>query len=218
MAHPRPMVALLAGMLLVIPARIAYADALEPVLLPGLFQLWGLVTIPVTILIAVIERPFVTQAGVTTQALFHSFCANVLSAIAGFALLFVIPDVNPDTFGWLILGAFALSIAIEGIYYQVLPQMRSRRIKWGMVALGNVASGCFLFSVTLIITGVGKESPRTGRRLAAYQKELIVLTAVAASVGFLFGLRRIVRRHRMVRTTKAPKIQRREEISSGFGI
>lgn len=218
MGRRRPRIALLAGLLLVMPAKSAYANALAPVLLPGLFQLWGLVTIPVTILIAVIERPFVTQAGVTSQALFHSFCANVLSAIAGFALLFAIPDVNPDTIWFLILAAFALSIATEGIYYQVLPQMQSRRIKWGMVALGNVASSFFLFFVTLIITLVGRENPHTGRRLLPYREELILLTAVAASVGFLFGLWRIARSRWMVTTTKAQKKGRREEISSGLGI
>lgn len=124
------------------------AAAQANVALPTLFYGLGgaAVTALMTLLAAVIERPFVTRAGVARLALLHSLLANVLSGSIGIlaiALLEAIDLPEPDsldlTMFLLLAIGLLISIVVEGLYYWLL-RRRAGGLRWRWVALGNVVS------------------------------------------------------------------------------
>ncbi len=132
-----------AGLLLLAPAA-AHGNTGVPLLFTSQGTLTMLLA---TVLVAVLERPFLSRAGVERRALLHSIVANVASGVLGFYL----PDLAsaarlpaPDDFiaalALLLLVGLALSILVESAYYWLVAGRGPRRLRWRWVALGNVAS------------------------------------------------------------------------------
>ena len=137
------------GGLLLLPIAPALANTTIPVLfgaMPGDdFVAW---TVLATMLVAVIERPFVTKAGVAKRALLHSTVANLLSMLLaplGIVATAVLPDYGrwsygDVAFGVTTLGGLAISIASEFAYYRLITRRGPTKARLAWVALGNAIS------------------------------------------------------------------------------
>jgi len=111
-----------------------WANAGTPILL----STSPLAMVVVTPLIAVIERPFASRAGVQKQAYLHCLIANVLSTLLGLVGLWEWYGSDFASTALVSLGmALALSIVSEGLYYRLITR---KAIRWIPVVLGNVAS------------------------------------------------------------------------------
>jgi hypothetical protein len=98
----------------------------------------------VTPMIAVLERPFATWAGVRTKAYLHCLIANVLSTLLGLVGLWEWYFEDFASTAYVSLGvALTLSIVSEGLYYR---RIVGKPIRWLAVVLGNV--------ITLIPLGI----------------------------------------------------------------
>ena len=179
---------LLGWLCLMAVARTVHANIIGPALLPGVVELFGLLAIPATILASFCERPFVRQAGVHQQALFHCFCANLITTGVGF-LLVPIGFTAIFTFGliWVLL-AIALSTWLEGVYYVKMGLVRGARLRWPWSVWGNVASAAVLMAVTY--AGHAIETPYRARLVEPYWWPLVMLTIGGSLFGFVLGLHR----------------------------
>ena len=79
-------VATLAVLTFAIPA---FANTIAPTAYfwPGVLPLTLGLALPATVLAAVLERPFVSRAGVTEHTLWYSLQANCVSPVLGFVML-----------------------------------------------------------------------------------------------------------------------------------
>ena len=150
MRRPTLRVALpLGGTLLLSPLAPAFANTTIPILfgaMPGDdFVAW---TVLATLLVAVIERPFVSKAGVAKRALLHSTVANLLSMLLA-PLAIVATRVLPEygrwsygdiAFGLTTLGGLAISIVSEFGYYRLITRRGPAKARLAWVALGNAVS------------------------------------------------------------------------------
>lgn len=132
-----------AGLLLLAPAA-AHGNTGVPLLFTSQ---GGLTMLLATVLVAVLERPFVSRAGVERRALLHSIVANVASGVLGVylpdlasAVRLPEPDDLTGALVLLLLVGLALSILVESAYYWLAAGRGPRRLRWRWVALGNVAS------------------------------------------------------------------------------
>ena len=187
----RKIVILLAALFIATVPQTARANIIGPALLPGVGQLFGLLAIPAAILTAYCECPFVRQAGVRQQPLFHCFCANLITTFVGFLL---IPISVPALFAigpiWVVL-LISLSIWIEGLYYRKLALIRGGKSSWLWIVAGNVASAVLLIVVSEAAYAI--ETPFRARRVELYWWPLMLATFAGGGVGFLLGLRRAIK-------------------------
>jgi hypothetical protein len=134
-------------------------------------------------LAAVIERPFVTRAGVTKHALWYSLQANFLSLLIGYATIPCAAHAIFDTGPLWSLFAITASIVSEGVYYQQR-WVPGEELKWGWVAVGNIVSSVVLLLLPPIALAVKSGQPDLERLLDPYQDRLF-WGSVAGSV-FVF--------------------------------
>ena len=187
----RKIMAVVAVLLVILLPRTACANVIGPMLVPGLAQLWGLVVIPATALAALCESPFVRRAGVQPQPLFHAFNANLTSTMVGFLLVpIALPAAYTIGLLWIPIGV-ALSIWIEGIYYQKSRTISPGGLRWSWLIWGNAASAVLLVAVSVVANAM--ETPFRAQCVRPYWWPLMLLTIVGTTVGFLLGLRRAVK-------------------------
>lgn len=92
----------------------------------------------VTPMIAVLERPFASWAGVQKRAYLHCLIANLISTVFGFFGLWEWYGSSfADSMLFSLGMALTLSIVSEGLYYRLIVR---KPIRWLAVVLGNVAS------------------------------------------------------------------------------
>ena len=142
-----PAALLLGGWLL--PLAPAFANASIPVLFGEMqgqdFILWTLLG---TLLAAIIERPFVTRAGVARRALLHSIAANLVSMLLaplGWGLLALQPDYGRWSdynvaLALTSIGGLVISIFSEYGYYRLISRRAEVKPRLRWVAIGNVVS------------------------------------------------------------------------------
>ncbi len=114
-------------------------------LVPG-FSIFGpLCGLPLSVMAAIIERPFLTAGGLRRHTVWYSIQANFLSLIVGYALVILVP------FGGEVLYVFiavSLSTVIERAYLNRRAHM-DRPLRVGWVIAANVVSGgiCLLLLI-----------------------------------------------------------------------
>ncbi|GIW85175.1 MAG: hypothetical protein KatS3mg107_0835 [Gemmataceae bacterium] len=139
MWHPSKTL-LQAAILLLTLASPAYANAIAPTAYfwPGVLPLMGGMALPASVLAAVLERPFVSHAGVREYAFWYSLQANLISLAIGYATLPVGVDAIFSIGPLWSLIAVAMSIGSEGWYYQWRAVQAPERLRWRWIVAGNV--------------------------------------------------------------------------------
>ncbi|HEV2949273.1 MAG TPA: hypothetical protein VGX70_18000 [Gemmataceae bacterium] len=174
-----------------------FANAIAPTAYfwPGVLPMMLGLAMPATVLAAIIERPFVTRAGVTRHALWYSFQANFLSLLIGYATMpcavQAIFDIGPL---WSLI-AITISIVSEGVYYQQR-WVPGEELKWGWVAVANIISSVVLLLLPSIALSIKSGKPDLERGLDPYQDVLFWGSVVGSVLIFVlsFFMPRILRR------------------------
>jgi len=130
-------------------AALATAPLLANTTIPILFGAmtdYGAWIALATVIVAVIERPFVSKAGVAKRALLHSLIANVISMVLAPLGLWpadFLPDYRPWDdlrFPLATLLGLLISIGSEFAYYRVITRRSPMKARLSWVALANVVS------------------------------------------------------------------------------
>lgn len=197
-----------------ISAQMAWANGgawLSPVLyVPGLVVLSPLLGLPVTLAAAILERPFVSLAGVRTHALTRSIRANLLSWLVGLVFMvvvifFALPVTYLDRVlsGDPIVSVFALwllemayyilaipiSILIEGGYYRAILRRQRGVLRWRWVVAANVFSNVVLVAMAFVPAILRKNDPTLVRNVEPHLETLWWLLAAISAALVLFALR-----------------------------
>lgn len=153
--------------------------------LPGLALIGPAFGLPLSVLAAVLERPFYTRAGVARWAIWYSLQANLVSLLAGYLLLPVavaaLSSVGPL---WLPVSVF-LSIVIERKYLKWrAPGFDGR---WNLVSWANVSSALALVGVLMLAAPF--DTVQNKLALLPYHDVLtwigIAVSAIAFAIAFI---------------------------------
>ena len=121
-----------------------------------------LLGLPATLVAAVLERPFISRAGIQRYALTRSIRANLLSWLVGLFFVFLL-ESNQVAVMLAILYfilAIPISILIEGGYYWAILNRRGGGLRWRWVIAGNIVSAAFLMSLSFVPGILRSEYPR----------------------------------------------------------
>lgn len=143
--------------------------------------------IPMTLLAAVIERPFLTAAGITRFTLARSIQANLVSTLLG--VLTVLPAValvyvvGPTV--WAI--GVILSVVVErGFLKQSGPaDERSPRLGW--IVIGNVVSSLTLWIIPFVVFAIQDADPTVRTALKPYEFWLRLMTVGASGIAIIWA-------------------------------
>ena len=172
----------------------AFANSIAPTayFLPGLLPLTLGLSLPASVLAAVLERPFVSRAGVREHAIWYSFQANLISLVIGYLTLpvavYAIYTIGPL---WPLI-AVTSSVVSEGWYYQRRAMKGLGSINWGSVILGNVFSSFVLLLLPHAALAIKEANPQLVWVVDPYQDALFwgsVSASAAAFVGSFFAPR-----------------------------
>ena len=159
-----------------------FANAIAPsaYFWPGVLPLMLGMALPATVLAAVIERPFVTRAGVTKHALWYSLQANLVSLAIGYACMPLavraIYTIGPL---WSLI-AIVISIVSETVYYQQW-WVPKDSLEWRWVATGNVISSVVLLVLPVIALQIKYDQPTVERMLDPCQG-MLFWSSVSVSI------------------------------------
>ena len=146
------------------------------VTLPGLGIVGGYVGLALPILAGVMERPFLSVAGVNERTVWVSNLANYLSAVgATFAAVavFTIPAIGP---------AFPV-LASVGIEWALLRRLTTRPLGLlGMVVLANLMSAVAIGSMPIWRMAFGTDRREYYVHVNRYQAEIGLATVVVAGL------------------------------------
>ena len=163
-------------------------------LIPGFAFVGPALGLPLSVLAAFLECPFVSLSGVKQGAIWYSLQANFVSLLVGYVGLFA---------AGLVFGAFggyrseealflvwpfiavAVSIAVEQAY--LARRQRAYRPQWGWTALGNVLSASACVLVLVLVGGLRAKFPQWGRTLAPYHDALQLLAGFGSAALFLIA-------------------------------
>lgn len=161
---------LLASILLLAFAAPAFANSIAPTAYfwPGVLPLSLGMALPASVLAAVLERPFVTAAGVRDHALWFSLQANLVSLVVGYLTLpvgvYAIFTIGPL---WSII-AVGLSVVSEGWYYR-WRVTKDSDLRWGPVIWGNLFSSIGLLLLPYATLAIKEAKPDLVWDLDPYQ-------------------------------------------------
>lgn len=153
--------------------------------LPGLALIGPAFGLPLSVLAAVLERPFYTRAGVERWAIWYSLQANLVSLLVGYVLL-PVAMIALYTVGplWMPVSIF-LSIVIERKYLKWRAVGFDGRWKW--VSWANVFSAFALVGVLML--SVPFDTFKNKLALFPYRDALtyvgIAVSVVAFAVSFI---------------------------------
>lgn len=164
--------------------RVTHANSLSPYVYfwPGVISVSLVYAFPASLLVAILERPFLTAAGIARRPLVFSLRANFLSTIAGILL---IPICYPALYMigpfWCIL-AFGVSCAVEVVY---LRKYSYQSFAWGWIVGGNAISSAVLMVLPMIAIAIGDNNRLLAWTLKAPQVWLAWLLLSASVAAFL---------------------------------
>lgn len=130
---------------------IVWANSLAPFvwLWPGIIVFTGWASIVATVLAAVIERPFVSAAGLKSHPLAYSLQANAISLLGGVLAALIINDVVFSPLALLVpFAAVTCSIVVESAYLKIQAQRQNVAFRKGPIILGNLCSSFVLIAVS----------------------------------------------------------------------
>ena len=111
-------------------------------MIPGFAFVGPLFGLPVSVLAAFIERPFVSRAGVGREAIWRSLQANLVSLVVGYVLVFLLLPLAMSFGPAAMLAPVAAIAASSFIEFKYLQHQTPLRVDgWFLIAAGNVASG-----------------------------------------------------------------------------
>lgn len=158
----------LAPLAILAKPRLAFANSIAPTAYfwPGVLPLTLGLAVPASILAAVLERPFVTAAGVREGALWHSLRANAISLLVGYlSLPLGVPALYIVGPLWSIV-AVTLSILSEGWYLQ---GRSDRPFRWQPLIWGNLFSSFVLLLLPYAAIEIKHAKPELVWQLDPYQ-------------------------------------------------
>lgn len=165
------------------PGLLANSIAADAGLIPGLAIFGPAMGLPLSVLAAFIERPFVTRAGFGKNAIWFSLQANFVSLLVGYlATMLVIPMVMSPGGGlvglvWPFL-AVGISISTERLYLAF--RLKPGVVPWAPMAWGNIISALSCLAVMMMASTLRDAAPRFSANLREHE---IALTAFAAIAG-----------------------------------
>jgi hypothetical protein len=185
-----------------------FADSIAPTafFFPGfLFMSLG-AAILATVLAGVLERPFVSRAGVKENAIWYSLQANLVSAVIGLlcmplavALLETFPPL------WC-LAAVTISIISEGVYYQSCALEPGQELRWRWIILANIFSSAILFAPLPILEYFKDRYTDSywwwGLRFERYQVWMLYPSVAAGLAAFVWSFVVTSRAHRRWRAQR----------------
>jgi hypothetical protein len=169
-------------------------------LIPGIAIAGPAMGLPLSVLAAFIERPFVTLSGVRPHALWYALQANLVSLLVGYVGLFgaaVIVDASklwgPNDALFMVwpFVAVALSAIVERSY--LAARTRPGRVTWGWIVLGNVLSAAMCVGLLFLVVFLRREF-RASRLVLAPCQDALHLVAGLGSIGVYVAAFRITRR------------------------
>ncbi len=174
------------------------ANAIGPVafFLPGFLFLSLSAAFPATVLAAVLERPFISRAGVKQDAIWYSLQANLLSASIGIVCM---------PLAWCLpmwpLVAVTVSIYSEGWYYERYAVNPGDALTWGWVVMANLFSAAVLFAMAPILVSFSESRPelyfRTVERLEPYHARILWSSVSVSVLAFAWSFVATIRGRRL---------------------
>lgn len=167
---------------------LANAIAADAGLIPGLAIFGPAMGLPVSVLAAFIERPFVTRAGFGKSAIWFSLQANFVSLLVGYAAtLVVIPFVmSPNIWIGLVWPFLAVGISIVTERQYLNAQLSPTRVRWLPIAVANVFSAASCIAVLIVAANLRSMNRHWAIELKPYEVPLTVIAATA-SLALLVG-------------------------------
>ncbi len=139
--------------------------------------------LPLSVLAAFIERPFITRAGVERNAIWFSLQANFVSLLVGyFATMIVIPIIMSPGGGiigltWPFL-AVGISIATERWYLAI--RLRKGGVPWGPLVGGNISSAVTCVAVLVLVANLRDSVPQLSEELGKHSTVMNLGVAIAS--------------------------------------
>lgn len=143
---------------------------------PGVVSIDPLFGLLPTVLVAFVERPFVSRAGVQKQPLLRSVRANLLSLLVGIPVATCVWFVGSEE-GLVLLAvvAVAITIAVEIGYFRSVLRKEAGHLRWTWIAFGNVVSNLLLVGLAIIVRTLQKNYPGLGLALAPYRGTFLLM-------------------------------------------
>lgn len=167
-----------------------YANSLSPYVgfVPGFMSLALLLALPMTVLAAILERPFVSRVGVKKHALWYSLQANFVSMILGY-LTFPIALASAYSAGQLLWPFVGVSISIfsEGWYYRWRGVADGSRFQWRWIVAGNLLSNAVLLMIPFITERVKEYQPDLVWKVEPYETNLLWVVVMGSLAAFILG-------------------------------
>jgi hypothetical protein len=192
MSKAGPSAALLAVLVALVLAGTACANAIAPAaaFYPGFLPIEPLWALPATVLAAVLERPFVSKAGIGRCALWYSLQANLVSMVIGFVLLPLALLIIYSPFAPLWpFAAVTVSILSERGYYQIRKAAGPSQTSQRWIAWGNVFSSFVILCIPIAAYAIKSVRPDTEQSMVPYEPGLLALgvggSVIAFAVSFL---------------------------------
>jgi hypothetical protein len=184
----RPFTMLLAAFLVLAFAQPVLANVIAPTAYfwPGIFPGSTVLAVLASVLAAVLERPFLTRAGVTHHAMLYALQANAISLVIGYVTLpvgwYAIYTIGPL---WSLV-AVGMSVVSEGLYCR-MRATNGGRLRWGYIICGNVFSSFVLLTLPYLSMIVGQTNPRLFRRIEPYVETLTWASAIVGAAVFVLS-------------------------------
>lgn len=166
-----------------LPVLLANSIAADAGLIPGLAIFGPAMGLPLSVLAAFIERPFVTRSGFERNAIWFSLQANFISLLIGyFATMIVIPLVMSPSVGlvglvWPFL-AVGISIATERLYLTM--RLRHGTVPWAPMTYGNIVSALTCIAVMVSAAVLRDAAPHVSADLREHETAMNVGAAIAS--------------------------------------
>jgi len=192
MSRHRTYSSLVAATMLLAFTSPAFANSIAPTFYfwPGVLPLMLGLALPASVLAAVLERPFVSRAGVTEYAFWYSMQANFISLVLGYLTLPVGVEAVYTIGPFWSLIAVAMSVVSEGWYYRWRAIKGQGRLRWGWIVAGNGFSSFVLLFLPPVALAIKEAQPQLVWDLKPYQGGLFwgsVSGSVVVFVGSFFA-------------------------------
>lgn len=167
-----------------IPALLANAIAADAGLIPGLAIFGPAMGLPVSVLAAFVERPFVTRAGYKKSAIWFSLQANFVSLLVGYvATIFVLPVIDSTNYAVALAWPFlAVGISILTERHYLNARLSPNRVPWPPIVAANLISATACIAVLIVAASIRSNNRYWAAELRPYE---VPLTVVAAALSLL---------------------------------
>jgi hypothetical protein len=161
-------------------------------LIPGLALAGPALGLPLSVFAAFLERPFISLAGVRSDAIWYSLQANFVSLLIGYVGLIaaaVIDDAlrlwGPNDPVFTVWPFVAVAISVVTERYYLVARTRTQRVRWGWIIVANVLSAAACIGLLVLVIFIRSEFPTLRRAVTPYHGALQLLAGVGSGAIFL---------------------------------